>query len=73
MYWLLVYVFKRYSAFRIRVHLRLGLDAVVAAAISGVVAFMAIALMVSWLRRAGFLPFVIYRLILGTALLIWIA
>ena len=53
--------------------LRLGLDAVVAAAISFVVAFMAIALMVSWLRRASFLPFVIYRLVLGAALLIWMA
>jgi len=29
--------------------------------------------MVSWLRRAGFLPFVIYRLLIGAALLIWIA
>ena len=53
--------------------LRLGLDAVVAAAISFAVAFLAITLMVSWLRRAGFLPFVIYRLLVGAALLIWIA
>jgi undecaprenyl-diphosphatase len=53
--------------------LRLGLDAVIAAAISFAVAFLAITLMVSWLRRAGFLPFVIYRLVVGAALLIWIA
>ena len=53
--------------------MRLGFDAIAAAAISFGVAFMAIALMIRWLRRAGFLPFVCYRLILGAALLIWIA
>ena len=34
---------------------------------------LAIVLMLRWLRAAGFLPFVFYRLILGAALLIWIA
>jgi undecaprenyl-diphosphatase len=53
--------------------LRLGFDAIAAAAISFVVAFLSIALMLRWLRRAGFLPFVFYRLFLGAALLIWIA
>ena len=52
---------------------RLGFDALAAAAVSFVVAFMAIALMLRWLRRAGFTPFVFYRLFLGVALLIWIA
>jgi undecaprenyl-diphosphatase len=54
-------------------NVRVGLDAFVAAAISFVVAFLAIVLMLRWLRAAGFLPFVIYRLFLGAALLFWIA
>jgi len=52
---------------------QLGLNAVVAAAISFFFALIAIALMIRWLRHAGFMPFVIYRLLLGAALLIWIA
>lgn len=51
----------------------LGMDAVVAAAISFVVALVAIALMIRWLRHAGFMPFVVYRVFLGAALLLWIA
>ena len=51
--------------------LRLGIDAVVAAAISFVFALVAIALMIRWLRSASFTPFVVYRLLLGGALLIW--
>ena len=54
-------------------NLHLGFDAIAAAAISFVVAFLTIVLMLRWLRRAGFLPFVIYRLVLGAALLLWIA
>jgi undecaprenyl-diphosphatase len=53
--------------------MRLGIDAIAAAIISFGVALMAIALMIRWLQRASFLPFVLYRLILGAALLIWIA
>jgi undecaprenyl-diphosphatase len=53
--------------------LRVGIDAIVAAALSFVMAFLAIAMMIRWLRRAGFTPFVFYRLFLGAALLIWIA
>ncbi len=51
----------------------LGFDAIATAAISFVVAFLAIMLMLRWLRTAGFLPFVCYRLLLGVALLVWIA
>jgi undecaprenyl-diphosphatase len=54
-------------------NIRLGFDAIVAAALSFLVAFLAIALMIRWLRRAGFTPFVLYRILLGAALLIWIA
>jgi len=51
----------------------LSADAVVAAAVSFIVALAAIALMIRWLRHAGFMPFVVYRILLGAALLIWIA
>lgn len=43
----------------------LGLDALVAAALSFVAALITITLMMRWLRFASFLPFVIYRVILG--------
>lgn len=52
---------------------RLQADAVLAAAIAFVVALAAIALLLRWLRVAGFTPFVVYRLLLGVALLIWFA
>jgi undecaprenyl-diphosphatase len=54
-------------------NIRLGFDAIAAAALSFMVAFLSIALMIRWLRRAGFTPFVFYRIFLGVALLIWIA
>jgi undecaprenyl-diphosphatase len=47
----------------------LGFDALLGAALSFVVAFLAILAMMSWLRRASFTPFVIYRLIFGVFLL----
>ena len=43
----------------------------VAIALSFVAALVAIALMMSWLRRASFTPFVWYRLALGAAILWW--
>jgi undecaprenyl-diphosphatase len=49
----------------------LGLDALFAAAVAFVFALLAIVLMLRWLGRAGFLPFVIYRILLGLVLLIW--
>lgn len=51
----------------------LGTNAIVAAAVSFPVALAAIALMVRWLRNASFTPFVVYRVVLGIALLYWIA
>ncbi|HSR71691.1 MAG TPA: undecaprenyl-diphosphate phosphatase [Kiloniellales bacterium] len=50
---------------------RLGLDALIAALVAFLVALAAIALMMRWLRRAGFLPFVVYRILFGIALLVW--
>ena len=51
--------------------LRLGIDALVAAVISFFLALVAIAVMIRWLRRASFTPFVVYRILLGGILLIW--
>ena len=50
----------------------LGLDAAMAAGIAFIAALISITAMMAWLRRAGFTPFVIYRLILGGALLAWV-
>jgi undecaprenyl-diphosphatase len=52
-------------------NLALGLDALFAAGVAFVFALLAIVLMLRWLGRAGFLPFVIYRVVLGLVLLIW--
>ena len=51
---------------------RLGQDAILAAAIAFVTAFVAIALMMAWLKRASFTPFVIYRVLFGIFLLLWV-
>ena len=52
--------------------LQLGRDALLAAAFSFVTALVAIVLMMRWLKGASFTPFVIYRLLLGAALLWWV-
>jgi undecaprenyl-diphosphatase len=51
---------------------QLHADVLLAAALAFVSAFVAIALMMRWLQRATFLPFVVYRVALGILLLIWI-
>lgn len=50
----------------------LGRDAALAAVIAFVAALGAIALMMAWLRRASFTPFVAYRVVLGLVLLAWV-
>jgi undecaprenyl-diphosphatase len=50
-------------------NLRLGMDALVAAGFAFIAALAAIALMMRWLQRASFTPFVVYRLLLGALLL----
>lgn len=47
-------------------------DALIAAALAFVAALLAISLMMRWLTRATFTPFVIYRVLLGAGLLIWV-
>jgi undecaprenyl-diphosphatase len=49
----------------------LGMDALLAAGLSFLVALVAIWALLGWLRRATFTPFVIYRILLGAALLYW--
>jgi undecaprenyl-diphosphatase len=47
----------------------LGLDALIAAAFAFVSAWLAIALLMRWLRVASFTPFVVYRVVLGLGIL----
>ncbi len=49
----------------------LWIDAAITAAISFLVALVAIAGLLRWLRRSSYTPFVIYRVILGVVLLAW--
>ena len=46
-------------------------EAIAAGAMAFVAAFIAIVLMMAWLKTASFTPFVIYRLFLGAAILVW--
>lgn len=49
----------------------LGIEAVITAVVSFLVALAAIAGLMKWLRRSNYTPFVIYRVVLGAALLAW--
>jgi len=40
---------------------------------SFVVAYAAVAWFMAWVRRRGFAPFAVYRIIFGTAVLVWAA
>lgn len=53
-------------------NMQVGLDFALAVVLAFITGLAAITLMMKWLERATFLPFVIYRLILGSALLILI-
>lgn len=50
----------------------IGMDAAWMAAFSAVSSFLAILFLMAWLRRASFTPFVIYRLLLGAGLLVYV-
>jgi undecaprenyl-diphosphatase len=52
--------------------LALQYDAVLAAGLAFVTALIAIAVMMRWLMHATFMPFVVYRVILGIGLLYWV-
>ncbi len=51
---------------------RLGYDAALAAGLAFVAGISSIAAMMRWLQGSGFMPFVIYRIALGGALLYWV-
>ena len=50
----------------------LGIDFLIAAGISFCAALASISIMMKWLNRAGFMPFVVYRIIMGALLLAWV-
>ena len=50
----------------------LSIDVAIVIMISFVAAFASISVMMNWLNKAGFMPFVIYRIILGISLLAWV-
>jgi len=50
----------------------LGIDAAISVVLAFFAALIAIAVMMRWLMRATFLPFVIYRILLGAGLLYWV-
>ncbi|MCG8690788.1 MAG: undecaprenyl-diphosphate phosphatase [Minwuiales bacterium] len=52
--------------------LALGQDALIAAILAFVTALIAIWAMMRWLQRATYTPFVVYRIVLGAGLLIWV-
>ncbi|MGP1397181.1 MAG: undecaprenyl-diphosphate phosphatase [Inquilinaceae bacterium] len=50
----------------------LGVDALIAGILAFLSAIAAIALLMLWLRHSSFMPFVLYRVVLGLGLLYWI-
>lgn len=53
-------------------NVNLGIDFLIAAGISFCAALASISIMMKWLNRAGFMPFVVYRIIVGALLLVWV-
>ena len=53
-------------------HAALGADVVLAVLLSFGAALGAIALLMAWVTRVGFTPFVVYRLLLGAVLFYWV-
>jgi len=52
--------------------LQFGSDAAIAVVLAFVTALVSIAVLMFWLRRSGFTPFVVYRILLGAGLLWWV-
>ena len=46
-------------------------DGAIAAMFATISAFIALSLMMRWLRRVSFTPYVIYRIIFGAILILW--
>jgi undecaprenyl-diphosphatase len=41
--------------------------------VSFVVAYGSVAGLMAWVRKRGFIPFAVYRVLLGAAVLVWVA
>ena len=52
-------------------NVNLGLDFLIAAGAFHLYALASISIMMKWLNRAGFMPFVVYRIAMGALLLAW--
>lgn len=52
--------------------LALQSDAILAAGLAFVAALIGIAAMMGWLRRASYTPFIVYRVLVGAAILTWV-
>jgi undecaprenyl-diphosphatase len=48
---------------------QMGLDALLAAGVAFATAYLSVSLLMAWLRRSTFTPFVLYRVIVGGVLL----
>ncbi len=53
-------------------NMELNREVMMAIGFSFITALITIAVLMSWLKRASFTPFAIYRIILGAALLVWV-
>ncbi|MEQ5776356.1 MULTISPECIES: undecaprenyl-diphosphate phosphatase [unclassified Thalassospira] len=53
-------------------NMELNREVLMAIGFSFITALITIAVLMSWLKRASFTPFAIYRIILGIALLVWV-
>ncbi|OKH87760.1 undecaprenyl-diphosphate phosphatase [Thalassospira sp. TSL5-1] len=53
-------------------NMQLNREVMMAIGFSFITALITIAVLMSWLKRASFTPFAIYRIILGAALLVWV-
>ena len=50
----------------------LGLEALISCILSFITSYLAIAFLMKWLKKATFTPFVIYRILFGIILLLWL-
>ena len=51
---------------------QLGLEALISCILSFITSYLAIAFLMKWLKKATFTPFVIYRILFGIILLLWL-
>lgn len=47
-------------------------DAIFAGTVAFITALVSVVLMMRWLKKASFMPFVVYRIVLGAGILVWV-